>query len=1117
MSKSKYTLSKNLWILWFLCYVLGLATNGFGEDSTNVSELNLDGLRSAAEQGYAKPQNQLGLMYRNGMGVEQDANLAVRWFAKAAEQGYEMAQYHLGRMYYSGQGVEQDHQIAFHWYAKAAEQGNAGAQYNVGQMYYSGEGVELDHQLAVKWFAKAAEQGNAGAQNFLGWIHDTGEGVDQDHQLAFHWYAKAAEQGNAGAQYNLGWMYHIGKGVEQDHQIAFHWYAMAAEQGNAGARYNLGQMYYSGEGVQQDHQIAFHWYAMAAEQGNAGAQYNVGWMYYSGEGVEQDLEVGAQWYAKAAEQGNAGAQYSLGQMYTNGKGVEQDYQLAVHWYVKSAEQGNADAQNTLGRMYCSGEGVEQDLEVGAQWYAKAAEQEFDVAQNNLGRMYHNGVGVEQNYELAVKWFTKAAEQENADAQNNLGRMYYSGEGVEQDLEVGAQWYAKAAEQGDVVADFALRRISALDRGFQAPSELKVLRQMKLAYAAGRLESGTRVAEILLETSSEFFNPKEAWKILDQITQTGISDSAYFSDALVLLIRMHAEGLHVKKDPDKAMALAKQFLDTGDTNNTKFAEHLEYLIQIAGKNGERDNEPIVFELIDTFCSSDTDLISFIENDFWILLQRRDSSSSNLVTRCFDQQVERRLSLEAYERVAYLYKTGIPGFVDANHLKAFEYMSVAANSQKPNPSAMNWLGLFYDGGFGTERNDSKALHWYRKAAEIGDASATNNLGWTYEKGHLGVKQSYEKAIEYYQQAISSDPDEFFAYTNLGRLYESGLGVEQDDVMARIYFKEAFNLGDIEAGNHLARFLSEGVGGKGDKSAAIKILEEVAKGSTEYALKKDIETHDAQTQKAREMLAALRPKLEESPELNFGNYHALIIGNSDYAFLNDLKTAANDAQQVARILENAYGFNVKLLLDASRRDIKKTLNGFRKTLTLNDNFLIYYAGHGVLDEETEEGYWQPVDSESDDNSQWIPTSNITKDLKAFKSNNILVIADSCYAASVFRGLKILSDDNHNQSPAIDEDSALLKRLISSRTRVAMTSGGMAPVPDQLGLSRNSVFAGSFVAMLQSNNTVITSEDLFRGVRKKVVPITAEAGFEQTPEYSPLHLSGHDGGDFVFRRLSP
>ena len=42
------------------------------------------------------------------------------------------AQLNLGNMYCNGDGVEQDYTEAVVWYRKAAEQGNAGAQFNLG-------------------------------------------------------------------------------------------------------------------------------------------------------------------------------------------------------------------------------------------------------------------------------------------------------------------------------------------------------------------------------------------------------------------------------------------------------------------------------------------------------------------------------------------------------------------------------------------------------------------------------------------------------------------------------------------------------------------------------------------------------------------------------------------------------------------------------------------------------------------------------------------------------------------------------------------------------------------------------------------------------------------------
>ena len=87
-------------------------------------------LRSAAEQGVARAQYNLGLMYANGRGVPEDDAEAVRWWRLAAEQGYAAAQNNLGDMYENGQGVPEDHVPAYMWYNLAAAQGSEIAQSN---------------------------------------------------------------------------------------------------------------------------------------------------------------------------------------------------------------------------------------------------------------------------------------------------------------------------------------------------------------------------------------------------------------------------------------------------------------------------------------------------------------------------------------------------------------------------------------------------------------------------------------------------------------------------------------------------------------------------------------------------------------------------------------------------------------------------------------------------------------------------------------------------------------------------------------------------------------------------------------------------------------------------
>jgi TPR repeat protein len=93
---------------------------------------------------------------------------AAYWFRKAAEQGHAQAQNELGWLYDNGYGVEQDNTQAVFWYRKAAEQGNDEAQNNLGLCYIKGNGVEQDYTQANFLFRKAAEQGYADAVWALG-------------------------------------------------------------------------------------------------------------------------------------------------------------------------------------------------------------------------------------------------------------------------------------------------------------------------------------------------------------------------------------------------------------------------------------------------------------------------------------------------------------------------------------------------------------------------------------------------------------------------------------------------------------------------------------------------------------------------------------------------------------------------------------------------------------------------------------------------------------------------------------------------------------------------------------------------------------------------------------
>jgi peptidoglycan hydrolase-like protein with peptidoglycan-binding domain len=238
-------------------------------------------------------------------------------------------------------------------------------------------------------------------------------------------------------------------------------------------------------------------------------------------------------------------------------------------------------------------------------------------------------------------------------------------------------------------------------------------------------------------------------------------------------------------------------------------------------------------------------------------------------------------------------------------------------------------------------------------------------------------------------------------------------------------------------------------------------------------------------------------ELAALDYGRYHAVVIGNNAYRSLPKLNTATTDAKAVADLLQKDYGYEVTLLTDANEETIVGTFASLRRTLTENDNLLVYYAGHGWFDEEAERGYWLPVDAVADNQSNWISNADVTDMLKAIKAKHVLVVADSCYSGTLTRGLAI-----GGKSPGY------YHAILDRRARTVLTSGGLEPVLDAGG-GRHSVFAKAFLETLQGNTGVIDGEGVFQRVRDLVI-----LNAEQVPEYGNIRLAGHDGGDFLFVR---
>lgn len=230
--------------------------------------------------------------------------------------------------------------------------------------------------------------------------------------------------------------------------------------------------------------------------------------------------------------------------------------------------------------------------------------------------------------------------------------------------------------------------------------------------------------------------------------------------------------------------------------------------------------------------------------------------------------------------------------------------------------------------------------------------------------------------------------------------------------------------------------------------------------------------------------------------GKYYALIIGINKYGdpLINELDKPIKDAETFYNTITTKYTFeenDVKLLKNATMAQIVEALDYFSKVVRLTDNFLIFYAGHGVWDASSEIGFWLPSDARKNSKLEWFRNSTLRDYLREIKSKHTLLISDACFGGSIFKTRRVF----------IDASSAINK-LYELPSRKAMTSGTLTEVPDQ------SAFLKYMIDRLEKNiEKYLSSEQLFSSLRMAVINNS-----NVVPQFGEIRDVGDEGGDFIF-----
>ena len=279
------------------------------------------------------------------------------------------------------------------------------------------------------------------------------------------------------------------------------------------------------------------------------------------------------------------------------------------------------------------------------------------------------------------------------------------------------------------------------------------------------------------------------------------------------------------------------------------------------------------------------------------------------------------------------------------------------------------------------------------------------------------------------------------------------------------------------------------------------------------------------------------EDQQALHFSRHHAFIVGIDAYEKVSPLKTAVNDARELARVLAEKQHFDAHEPLLNARGDALRTLLGetMPRLVAADDRVLFYFAGHGIAadGDDGPAGYLVPADADPTDLKTLVPMAELQDALQALPCRHLLLILDCCFSgafqwASRMRAIgslmpKRIYKERFDRfvfdpawqvitSAAYDQKAMdVLQGRATGDRGLAATAAGEAHSPFALALF-DALAGDADFRTGREGDGVITATEVYAYVRDRVEPETLDVGQSkrQTPGFFPLRK--HDKGEFIF-----
>lgn len=773
------------------------------------------------------------------------------------------------------------------------------------------------------------------------------------------------------------------------------------------------------------------------------------------------------------------------------------YAAALRIWLPLAEQGDADAQNRLGEIYERGLGAGPDYSQAAAWYRRAAEQGLEKAQINLGFMYEKGRGVPRDPALALEWYRKASKLPDAvmidradleQQQAELAKLREELSGSRDELERARRDWQQQRERLELERqrlrqEMQRQRTSGTEVDPATRQRLEAARQalqrqgMELARRQERIQSlestsrQQRERLLLMEAEGESLREQLAL-VRGELQRSAEQLARYQAEAgekarLLAQTQARLAALGPASDPQAQERIAALQTELARREQALEAQQLQ-VAQLERKASEMDRR--VNEAVATDRASR-------EQDARMLAQTRDQ-----LAQARAQAAEQSAAL-AQAQAALAAQQARQQEADR------EIADLRAQLQTQSAALAEHQTLVAD-----LRAESE--QWQEKLKQLETEQATASAAGQVARAGADSLPTSAPVIELIEPPLLTTRS-----TELTVPVKAGLN-------------RRTLVGRVVAPAGLFALTVNGMKASLDPQGLFESNIELTGAVTPV----NLVAVDKQGRRSKLVFDLVRSAAEGSQQIEarrsnplegieIGNYHALVIGNTEYAHLPDLDTAGNDAEEVARVLRERFGYKVTLLRNATRYETLSAFNKLRKELTETDNLLVYYAGHGELDRVNLRGHWLPVDAEPHSSANWISNVSITDILNAMSVRHVLMVADSCYSGALTRSALAQLDSGQTA----ETRAHWLKTLTKMRSRTALTSGGLAPVLDGGG-GNHSVFARAFLSVLRDLDDVAEGQRVYRAVSARVAFEANRYQVEQVPEYAPIKFSGHESGDYLF-----